>query len=80
MKPRNEVMPMNFKRENSLSMYGFDSSIFTDIKWGNKSVSIFKGYDSQTCTGKMTHLGSSRPEDLKLVCFGNTASINVSSG
>ena len=32
------------------------------------------------CTGKMTHLGSSRPEDLKLVCFGNTASINASSG
>ena len=40
-------MPMNFKRENSLSMYGFDSSIFIDIKWGNRSVSTFKGYDSQ---------------------------------
>lgn len=50
------------------------------LNGGNKSVSIFKGYDSQTCTGKMTHLGSSRPEDLKLVCFGNTASINASSG
>ena len=32
------------------------------------------------CTGKTTHWGSTRLEDLKLVCFGNTASISASSG